>query len=125
MRGNWGAARGPLPSLAAMPRYKRVALAALRACMEPPFAPAGYNDACRALWLRFQTSRSVPSAEQFDVALYELYELLRDAGTPNGVFIGGDAGQALLVARRRLDALGDEARDCGLMSDEPEGDQPS
>jgi len=105
-----------------MPRYRHVALAALRACMDPAFAPEGYNDACRALWLRFQASRSVPSAGEFDAALDELYELLRDAGIPNGVFIGGDAGQALLAARRRLDALGDEARACGLAGADAEGD---
>lgn len=116
MRSGGGGAAKPLPSLSVVPRYNRVALAALRACMDPTCAPAGYNDACRELWLLFQSRRSVPSAEEFGVALGGLYELLRDAGIANGVFVGGDAGEALLAARRRLDLLGHEARACGLMA---------
>jgi hypothetical protein len=109
--------RWPFPAQDASP-YRRVQLAALRACItDPKLAPDGFNDVLRAVWGSFLAYRSIPTSEDFIEAMEGLYDLLRAAAMPDGVAVlDDDQRQAVFrTAKRHLDALYEAARACGVL----------
>jgi hypothetical protein len=109
--------RWPFPAQDASP-YRRVQLAALRACItDPKLAPDGFNDVLGALWSSYLAARSIPTSEEFMEAMEGLYDLLREAAMPDGVAVvkEGERWDVLLTAKRGLDELYEEARACGLL----------
>jgi hypothetical protein len=124
VRGLRGAARGPLPPPISRERYLSLALDVLRACIGAPWAPPGFDEGCRHLWLKFQATRTIPSGDEFEADMEQLYTVLRDAGIPDGVYIGADRGETLLRAKHRLDAACEHARSIGLVAATDDDDRP-
>jgi hypothetical protein len=109
--------RWPFPSQDAS-GYRAVQLAALRACItDATVAPPGFNDVLRALWSALLAKRTTPTADKFSEAMEGLYDLLREAATPNGVAVveDDDRQAVFLTAKGRLDELYDEGRKAGLL----------
>lgn len=109
--------RWPFPAQDTSP-YRRVQLAALRACItDPKLAPDGFNNVLRALWRSLHASRTLPTSEEFSEAMEGLYDLLHEAAMPDGVAVveDGERWDVLLDAKRHLDALYEEARACGVL----------
>ncbi len=113
--------RWPFPDQPTSP-YRAVQLACLRACIyDLRWAPSGFNDVLRALWSSFLANRTIPTSEEFADATEGLYGLLREAAMPDSAAVREDVVEeterqhALLSAKRRLDALCDEARAAGVL----------
>lgn len=98
-----GASGSRLPPLSATSRYNRLSAALARAYVPSTVVGNGYNGARGRLWLRFQPGSTPPTAEEFERAMVELYDMLRDAGARNGVRVGLDDWWELVVAKCRLD----------------------
>jgi hypothetical protein len=102
--------------------YRGVQFACLRAAIyDLRWAPKGYNEVLLALRNSFLAYRTIPTSDEFTEATEGLYGLLRDAARPDGAAVVEDVVEettrqdALLSAKRRLDALCDEARAAGVL----------
>jgi hypothetical protein len=104
----------PFPSRA-RPEYRGLRLAAIAACIDPAFAPPGYNDVCRRLWRRHLAARWVTTSEELAEVLEGLSELLRDEAMSDDPATDTEKRAALRAGKRRLDALYEEARRSGLL----------
>jgi hypothetical protein len=104
----------PFPSRARAD-YRRLRLAAIAACIDPAFAPPGYNDVCRRLWRRHLAAKWAPPSDEVAEVLAGLSELLRDEAMSDDPVADPEKRAALMAGKRRLDALYEEARRSGLL----------
>jgi hypothetical protein len=116
-----------LPS-SIVPPYFRVAAYLAGASIVPnSLAPPGYNDDRARLFVRFFKRKTIPTAGEFDAAMEGLYQLLDDAGFPDGLWVGGEHGDVLMTAKLTLDKAFREAYACGLtttrIADEPRAER--
>jgi len=107
-----------------VPPYFRVAAFLAGAVIVPAaLAPPGYNDERARLFVRFFKRKTIPTADEFDVTMEELYQLLANVGFPRGSWVGGKRGDVLMTAKLTLDKAFREAYACGLtttrIADEP------
>jgi hypothetical protein len=112
-----------LPSSIVPPYFRVAAYLAGAGIVPDAMAPPGYNDERARLFLRFFKRKNIPTADEFDAAMEELYQLLDDSGFPDGLWVGGDNGNVLMTAKLTLDKAFREAYACGLtttrIADEP------
>jgi hypothetical protein len=104
------ARKRPAPTLKTLERLRGLLL---RAVIDPPsLAPPEYNDACLALWDRLLATRTLPTAEEFVVALDDLSARASLASFPDGVT--ATQYEELLRVSKYLAAAATEALVCGL-----------
>jgi hypothetical protein len=98
-----GSPSSALPASEVLPAYRLLAALIAGSHIPPTLAPAGYNSARARLWLRFFKRSTVPTQDEFDAAMNELYDLLASSAFPRGGWVGGEQGEALMKAKLRLD----------------------
>ena len=103
----------PPPRFAAS-GLERVGFALLAAATPPRLAPA-YNKRRGELWGRIQARRTAPTPGEFDAALRDLRDLLRDVAYPRGLRCDDADMRSLVRAARCLDAVDLEASHAGLV----------
>jgi hypothetical protein len=96
-----------MPSLA---KYERLSTLLLKARLPVKYAPEGYNGLLADVWLRLYQRKRVPTFVQFDEALADAYDLIRDAMPPKGKRAAAAFREALLAAKVAVDAVYQEAQ---------------
>ena len=94
-----------------LPPFQYLSGCLLRARISASFAPRGYNELRGSLWVRLLGPRKVvPKLGEFESIMDDLFKLLHDAAFADGQSLGSDETEALLIAKRWLDAACAEAR---------------
>jgi hypothetical protein len=109
-RSPWGVE----PVWAIVPPYVRLVATLGQAVVPAPFAPRGFAAARGRLVIRFFRRDTIPTADEFDAAIAELYQIVKDAAAEAG--LGSPALVPLLAAKRWLDEAYREAYAQGLTS---------
>ena len=106
-----GTGSGRSAATPGLPQFQRLRARLLEARIPESFAPPGYDQLRRSLWVRLLgPHKTVPKLSELESAVEELCDLVRTAAFAADYSPASDEAEALRAAIRSLDAACIEAR---------------